>query len=114
MLRTSGRRLLRLVASSLLRHVLHPEVLAHSFKLSGVQQLVARQHVFESWQALKARLSTMADHSEQNLTKAVIIAVEPALFVAEIKASLEFFTQKLRFSTKLNSTLGGCGGSQPS
>jgi hypothetical protein len=44
------------------RHMTDPEVLAHSFKLSDAQELVARQHGFESWEALKTGLSTMADH----------------------------------------------------
>jgi hypothetical protein len=80
------------------RQMTDPEVLAHSFKLKDAQELVARQHGFESWQALKAGLPTMPDYVEQTLTKAVIIAAEPELFVADIKASLDFFTQKLGFS----------------
>jgi catechol 2,3-dioxygenase-like lactoylglutathione lyase family enzyme len=81
------------------RQMTDPEVLAHSFKLSDAQELVARQHGFESWQTLKAGLPTMPDHhADQTLTKAVIIAAEPELFVADIKASLDFFTQKLGFS----------------
>jgi catechol 2,3-dioxygenase-like lactoylglutathione lyase family enzyme len=75
-----------------------PEVLAHSFKLSDAQELVARQHGFESWEALKRGLPTMADHAEQTLTRAVLVAAEPELFVANIKASLDFFTQKLGFA----------------
>jgi catechol 2,3-dioxygenase-like lactoylglutathione lyase family enzyme len=75
-----------------------PEVLAHSFKLSDAQELVAREHGFESWEALKTGLPTMVDHAEQTLTKAVIVAAEPELFVADIKASLDFFTQKLGFA----------------
>jgi uncharacterized glyoxalase superfamily protein PhnB len=80
------------------RHMTDPEVLAHSFKLSDAQELVARQHGFESWQALKTGLPTMVDQAEKTLTKAVIIAAEPELFVADIKASLDFFTQKLGFA----------------
>jgi catechol 2,3-dioxygenase-like lactoylglutathione lyase family enzyme len=75
-----------------------PEVLAHSFKLSDAQELVARQHGFESWEALKRGLPTMADHADQTPTRAVIVAAEPELFVANIKASLDFFTQKLGFA----------------
>ncbi len=76
-----------------------PEVLAHSFKLSDAQELVAREHGFESWQALKTGLSTMPNHAEQTtLSKAVIVAAEPQLFVASIKASLDFFTQQLGFA----------------
>ena len=37
------------------QHMTDPEVLAHSFKLSDAQQLVAKQHGFDSWQALKKR-----------------------------------------------------------
>ncbi len=81
------------------RQMTDPEVLAHSFKLSDAQGLVARQHGFESWQALKAGLPTMPDHhADQTLTKTFIITAEPELFVADIKASLDFFTQKLGFS----------------
>jgi len=80
------------------RQMTDPEVLAHSFKLSDAQELVARQHGFESWQALRTGLQTMLDHTEQTLAKAVIIAAEPELFVADIKVSLDFFTQKLGFS----------------
>jgi hypothetical protein len=34
------------------------EILAASFKLSDAQEMVARQHGFDSWQALKTGLST--------------------------------------------------------
>ena len=64
------------------------EVLAYSFKLSDAQELVARQHGFASWQALKTGLPAMPDHAEQTSSKVVIIAAEPQLFVADIKASL--------------------------
>jgi catechol 2,3-dioxygenase-like lactoylglutathione lyase family enzyme len=80
------------------RHMSDPEVLAHSFKLSDAQELVARQHGFESWEALKTGLPTMADHAEQTISKTTIVAAEPQLFVADIKASLDFFTQRLGFA----------------
>lgn len=80
------------------RHMTDPEVLAHSFKLSDAQELVARQHGFESWEALKTGLASMPNHAEQTLSKAVIIAAEPQLFVGDIKASLDFLTQKLGFA----------------
>ncbi|MBR1152216.1 VOC family protein [Bradyrhizobium sp. JYMT SZCCT0428] len=74
------------------------EILAKSFKLSDAQELVARQHGFESWQALKTGLNTMSDHADVISTKAVISAAEPQLFVADIKASCDFFTGKLGFT----------------
>ncbi|HMI12769.1 MAG TPA: VOC family protein, partial [Bradyrhizobium sp.] len=75
-----------------------PEILAQSFKLSDAQELVARQHGFESWQALKTGLPTMSDHAETIFTKAVIAGAEPQLFVADIKSSCDFFTGKLGFT----------------
>src|SRR5712672_1622078 len=75
-----------------------PEILAQSFKLGDAQELVARQHGFESWQALKTGFSTMSDHAVTASTKAVIVAAEPQLFVADIKSSCDFFTGKLGFA----------------
>jgi catechol 2,3-dioxygenase-like lactoylglutathione lyase family enzyme len=75
-----------------------PDILAHHFRLSDAQELVARQHGFESWQALKTGLSTMSDHADTASTAAVITAAEPQLFVADIKASCDFFTGKLGFT----------------
>jgi catechol 2,3-dioxygenase-like lactoylglutathione lyase family enzyme len=74
------------------------EILAQSFKLSDAQELIARQHGFESWQALKTGFSTMSDHAATVSTKAVIVAAEPQLFVADIKSSCDFFTAKLGFA----------------
>ncbi|MGH6642937.1 MAG: VOC family protein [Bradyrhizobium sp.] len=74
------------------------EILAHSFKLSDAQELVARQQGFESWQALKTGLNTMSGHADTLPAKAVIAAAEPQLFVADIKSSCDFFTGKLGFT----------------
>jgi catechol 2,3-dioxygenase-like lactoylglutathione lyase family enzyme len=73
------------------------EILAQSFKLSDAQELVARQHGFENWQALKRGPNTMSDRAETISTKAVIAGAEPQLFVADIKASCDFFTARLGF-----------------
>ncbi|NOJ42305.1 VOC family protein [Bradyrhizobium australiense] len=73
-----------------------PEILTHSFRLSDAQELVARQHGLESWQALKTGLSTMSDHADS--TSAVITAAEPQLFVGDIEASCNFFRGKLGFT----------------
>jgi catechol 2,3-dioxygenase-like lactoylglutathione lyase family enzyme len=75
-----------------------PDILAHGFRLSDAQELVARQHGFESWQALKTGLSTMPDHADTTSTAAFITAAEPQLFVADIKISCDFFTGKLGFT----------------
>ena len=71
---------------------------AQSFKLSDAQELVAREHGFQSCQTLKTGLKTMSDHAATNSTKAVIAGAEPQLFVADIKASCDFFTSKLGFA----------------
>ncbi|UPJ51256.1 VOC family protein [Bradyrhizobium sp. 200] len=75
-----------------------PDILAHSFGLSDAQELVARQHGFESWRALKTGLSTMPDHADTASTAPVITAAEPQLFVADIKASCDFFTGRFGFT----------------
>jgi len=74
------------------------EILAQSFRLSDAQEMVARQHGFESWHALKTGLPTMSDHAETISAKAIIAGAEPQLFVADIKASCDFFTKKLGFA----------------
>jgi len=74
------------------------EILAQSFKLGDAQELIARQLGFESWQALKTGLPTMPGHAETVSAKAVIAAAEPQLFVADIKASCDFFEGQLGFA----------------
>lgn len=74
------------------------EILVMSFKLSDAQEVVARQHGFESWQALKSGLSTASRRVKPSPSKAAIVGAEPQLFVADIKRSCEFFCQKLGFS----------------
>jgi catechol 2,3-dioxygenase-like lactoylglutathione lyase family enzyme len=80
------------------RHSSDPEILAASFKLSDAQELVAREQGFESWQALKTGYAAMPDRAEPTPSKAVITATAAELFVSDIKASCDFFTQKLGFS----------------
>jgi catechol 2,3-dioxygenase-like lactoylglutathione lyase family enzyme len=75
-----------------------PDVLAHSFRLRDAQELVARQHGFESWQALKTGFSTMSDHADTTSAAPIITCAEPQLFVADIKASCDFFAGKLGFT----------------
>jgi catechol 2,3-dioxygenase-like lactoylglutathione lyase family enzyme len=73
------------------------EILAQTFRLGDAQELVARQHGFDSWQALKTGFSTMADYADQPVAKPVIVAAEPQLFVADINSSCAFFVDKLGF-----------------
>jgi catechol 2,3-dioxygenase-like lactoylglutathione lyase family enzyme len=74
------------------------EVLAGSFRLSDAQELVARKAGFESWEALRRGVQTMTDTAAQSLSKPVLLAAEPQLFVADITASCAFYTGKLGFA----------------
>jgi len=74
------------------------EILAATFKLSDAQEMVARQHGFDSWQALKTGLSTTSSKVKPVASKATIVGAEPQLFVADIKRSCEFFCKQLGFS----------------
>jgi catechol 2,3-dioxygenase-like lactoylglutathione lyase family enzyme len=74
------------------------EILVASFKLSDAQEMVARQHGFDNWQALKTVLSTASRKVKPAPSKATIISAEPQLFVTDINRSCEFFREKLGFS----------------
>jgi catechol 2,3-dioxygenase-like lactoylglutathione lyase family enzyme len=74
------------------------EVLAATFTLSDAQEMIARQHGFDSWQALKSGLSAASGKVKSPPSKATIAGVEPQLFVSDIERSCEFFCRKLGFS----------------
>jgi catechol 2,3-dioxygenase-like lactoylglutathione lyase family enzyme len=74
------------------------EILAASFKLSDAQEMVARKYGFNSWQALKAGLSTTSHKMKSSPSKATIVSAEPQLLVTDVKRSCEFFREKLGFS----------------
>jgi len=79
------------------KHLTDRQVLAESFKLGDAQELVARQSGFESWQALKTGVQTMADIDKPTASNPVLSDVEAELYVADIKASCDYFT-KLGFT----------------
>ena len=72
------------------------QILDGAFQLSDAQELVARQSGFETWQALKSGVQTMPDTSPATI-EPKLSAVEPELFVADIKTACEWFTSKLGF-----------------
>jgi catechol 2,3-dioxygenase-like lactoylglutathione lyase family enzyme len=81
------------------RHLDDHQVLGASFKLSDAQELVARQLGFEGWQALKAgALAMSTTQAKQATTAAILSGTEPQLYVADVKASCDFFTSKLGFA----------------
>src|SRR5438552_3905098 len=62
------------------RHLNDPEILAANFKLRDAKELVARQHGFAGWQALKSGVATMSDQADQTQAKAVIAATAAQCF----------------------------------
>jgi uncharacterized glyoxalase superfamily protein PhnB len=74
------------------------EILAANFKLRDAQEMVARQHGFDSWQALVAGLAAASPKAKVSPSKATIICAEPQLFVTNINRACEFYEQKLGFS----------------
>jgi uncharacterized glyoxalase superfamily protein PhnB len=74
------------------------EILAAKFTLGDAQEMVAREHGFDSWQALKAGLSATTRRVKSPTSKATITCAEPQLFVTDIRRSCEFFREKLGFS----------------
>jgi catechol 2,3-dioxygenase-like lactoylglutathione lyase family enzyme len=78
-------------------HLTDQAVLAHSFKLSDAQELIAKKAGFENWEALLKGVHTVKDVHVEMLSKPTLLAAEPQLFVSDIGASCEFYTKKLGF-----------------
>jgi len=74
------------------------EILEASFKLSDAQELIARRMGFESWEALKTGAHFMTAQREDVLPRPILSSTSAQLFVADIKASCDFFTAKLGFT----------------
>lgn len=74
------------------------QVLEAKFKLSDAQELVARQFGFEGWQALKAGAPAMSTQPRPAMTPPVLSGTDAQLYVADVKASCDFFTSKLGFA----------------
>ncbi|HZS55281.1 MAG TPA: VOC family protein [Bryobacteraceae bacterium] len=74
------------------------QILAAKFKLSDAQEMVAKQHGFDSWQALTVGLSGTPRKVKPTASKVTIVAAEPQLFVTDINRSCNFFVEKLGFS----------------
>jgi catechol 2,3-dioxygenase-like lactoylglutathione lyase family enzyme len=74
------------------------QVLEGRFRLSDAQELVARQSGFDSWQALKTGVQAMPAIAKASVAIPELTEVEAELFVADIKASCAFFTDKLVFT----------------
>jgi len=71
-----------------------------NFKLSDAQELVARQMGFDGWQALKSGADAMTDEPRQTPPRPILSSIEAHLFVANIKSSCDFYTNKLGFAVE--------------
>lgn len=80
------------------RHLDDRQVLEAEFKLSDAQELVARQLGFAGWQALKAGVPAMQTQDKPATTVPILSGTEAQLYVADVKASCDFFTSKLGFA----------------
>lgn len=80
------------------RHLNDAQVLDANFKLADAQELVARQRGFEGWQALKSGARAMTNETGQTASRPILSSTEAQLFVADIKASCDFYTDKLGFT----------------
>ena len=79
------------------RHLDDAGVLAAAFKLADAQEMVARQHGFESWEALKQGIASMTNTNDTTIGAAKLLSAESQLFVTDIKRACNFFTGKLGF-----------------
>jgi uncharacterized glyoxalase superfamily protein PhnB len=83
------------------RHLNDAQILEASFKLADAQELVARQVGFDGWQALKSGADAMtADERRQTTSRPILNSIEAQLFVANIKNSCDFYTDKLGFAVE--------------
>jgi catechol 2,3-dioxygenase-like lactoylglutathione lyase family enzyme len=79
------------------RHLSDPEILATAFRLADAQELVARKEGFEGWQALKTGASTAMSQTHPH-SRPILTSVAAHLYVRDLKASTDFFTNKLGFT----------------
>ncbi|ODT07231.1 MAG: lactoylglutathione lyase [Mesorhizobium sp. SCN 65-20] len=77
-------------------HYSDSEIMRAAFKLSDAQELVARREGFDDWQALRSGANALTP--SEHVRQPVLSSVSAQLFVADVAASCEFFTEKLGFT----------------
>ena len=95
------------------RHLSDEQILDANFKLADAQELVARERGFEGWQALKSGAhgvtheamsyeamphEATTHEAGQTVQRPILNSTEAQLFVADIQASCDFYTDKLGFT----------------
>jgi catechol 2,3-dioxygenase-like lactoylglutathione lyase family enzyme len=79
------------------RQLSDKQVLEANFKLADAQELVARERGFERWQAFKSGVRAMTQEAGKKVRRPILNSTEAQLFVGDIKASCDFYTDKLGF-----------------
>src|SRR6266550_1288775 len=87
-------------ALSRFRHIGDVQILESSFRLADAQKLVARQMGFDGWQALKSGADAMTDEPRQTTPRLILSSISAQHFVANIKSSCDFYTNKLGFAVE--------------
>jgi uncharacterized glyoxalase superfamily protein PhnB len=82
------------------RHIGDVQILESSFRLADAQELVARQMGFDGWQALKSGAEAMTGEHRQTTPPPVLSSIAAQLFVANVKRSCDFYTNKLGFAVE--------------
>jgi uncharacterized glyoxalase superfamily protein PhnB len=79
------------------RQLSDEQILDANFKLADAQELVAREKGFTGWQALKSGAHGMTHEAGETALRPILSSTEAQLFVADIKASCDFYADKLGF-----------------
>jgi uncharacterized glyoxalase superfamily protein PhnB len=82
------------------RHIGDLPILESSFRLADAQELVARQMGFDGWQVLKSGADAMTDQPRHTMPRPILKSISAQLFVANIKSSCDFYTNKLGFAVE--------------
>lgn len=75
-------------------------VLAAPFSLADAQQLIARFHGFDTWQAMLKGLESMTADASPNFDNRW--SAEPFVFVTDMTRAINFYTQKLGFDLAIS------------
>ena len=89
-----------LIRSTLPRfsHLSDRHILDLPFQLADAQELVARKMGYENWPALHAGIEAMDNQTSRPTASPGSLSAEPIIFVTDMKASCDFYTEKLGFS----------------
>jgi catechol 2,3-dioxygenase-like lactoylglutathione lyase family enzyme len=74
------------------------DILRATFRLTDAQELVARHAGFDGWQALLLGAHAVTRKTTATPNHPVLNSTEAQLYVADVKASCEFYTSKLGFA----------------